>query len=195
MSHTTQQFIKHLHFDYIETYSFNRLPPALQSEYDLLSKQRQTRRLPPHEMKRFMELDQTHNGLEVLINEHVQFHPSSIKMSTIKNDDPDISHLKEILEMEIVEWLAMLCAPYYRDAIVFYNADGQIVAVLNVCLSCLHLNTGHEDLKADFEAFDLLKKLFLKKGHPVENPESFLMNQLGEQKAKWLAERKKRNAL
>jgi hypothetical protein len=184
----SNDYITALDFDYIETYSFNRFDPLTQIEYDQLSKQREQNPLPPLSMKRFKELDNLYNGSDLLVDKNQHFHPSSVKMSTIKNDT-EISHLKEILKMEIVEWLAMLCAPFYRDAIVFYNSSGQIVSVLNVCLECKHITTGDKHLQADFEVYDLLKKFFLEKGHTVENPGYFLMDQFGEQKAKFLAER------
>lgn len=187
---TSKDYIRELDFDCIESYSFNRFAPLIQIEYDQLSKQREQGRLLPLSMKRFKELENTYNGSELLIDKTGNFHSSSVKMGTFKKDDPEILHLKQILEMDVVEWLAMLCAPFYRDAVVFYNSSGQIVSVLNVCLECKHITTGNEELRADFEVYDLLKKFFLKNGHRVENPDYFLMDQLGEKKAKFLAERK-----
>jgi len=185
----SKDYIKELDFDYIETYSFNRFTPLIQIEYDQLSKQREQGRLLPLSMKRFEELKNLYNGSELLIDKNGFFHPSSVKMSTFKKDDPETLHLKQILGMDVVEWLAMLCAPFYRDAVVFYNSSGQIVSVLNVCLECMHITTGNKELQADFEVYDLLKKFFLKNGHRVENPDYFIMDQFGDKKAKFLAER------
>lgn len=185
----SEDYIKELNFDYMETYSFNRLDPLLTVEYDELSQRRRHGRLPVPDMKRFEELDRLYNGFELLIDESGTFHHSCERISTFQIDDPEVMRFKQIMQMEVIECLNMLCAPFYRDAVVFYDSSGQIVSVLNVCLSCKHMTTGNQRLRADFEVYDLLKKFFLDNGHRVEEPHFFLMNQFGDKKAKFLAAR------
>lgn len=185
-------YIKGLNFDYIETYSFNRLDPLLTIEFDKLSQRRQQGRLSVPDMNRFEELNSLYNGSELLLDDNRNFHHSCEKMSTFQIDNPQILHFKQIMQMEIVECFHMLCAPYYRDAVVFYNSSGQVVSVLNICLSCHHMTTGHQKLKADFEVYDLLKKFLLSNGHRIENPDYFLMNEFGDMKAKFLAAREEK---
>jgi len=185
----SEDYIKALNFDYIETYSFNRLDPILMVEHNELVERRRHGRLPGPDMKRFEELDKLYNGFELLIDERGTFHHSSERVSVFQIDDPEVVRFKQIMQMEVIECLDMLCPPYYRDAVVFYDLSGKIVSVLNVCLSCMYMTTGERMLRADFEVYDLLKRFFLDHGHRVEEPHSFLMNELGEKKAKILIER------
>ncbi|RAJ77253.1 hypothetical protein CLV59_10718 [Chitinophaga dinghuensis] len=185
----SEEYIKSVDFSYIETYSFNRLNPILTAEYDELFKRGRHGRLSVFDTKRLEELGSIFNGLELLIDESGSFHHSCERVSTFQADDPEVLHLKQILQMEMVECMNFLCAPYYRDAVVFYNSSGKIISTLNVCLSCKHMTTGTKRLKADFEVYDLLKKFFLANGHRVEDPHAYLMDQLGDQKAKFLADR------
>lgn len=184
----SEDYIKELNFDYIETYSFNRLNPLLTVEYDELFERRRDERLSVSDMKRLEELDSLYNGLQLLIDENGTFHHSCERISTFQMDDPEVRRFRQIMQMEVIECLNMLCAPNYRDAVVFYSS-GKIISVLNVCLSCKHMTTGNQRLRADFEVYDLLKKFFLDNGHRVEEPQSFLMDQFGDKKAKFLAER------
>lgn len=185
----SEDYIKELNFDYMETYSFNRLDPLLKVEYNELFERRRHGILPATEMARLEERDRLYNGLELLVDDRGTFHHSCEKIATFQMDDPEVMRLKRIMQMEVIECLDFLCAPYYRDGIIFYDSTGKIVSVLNVCLSCKHMTTGVQRLRADFEVYDLLKKFFLDSGHCVEEPHSFLMDQFGEKKAKFLAER------
>jgi len=190
----SEDYIKELDFDYLETHSFNRLNPLLAVEYDELLQRGRHDRLQASDMKRLEELERLYNGFELLIDERGTFHHSSERISIFRRDDPEVVRFKQIMQMEVIECLHMLCAPYYRDAVVFYDSSGKIVSVLNVCLSCKHMTTGDHQLRADFEVYDLLKKFFLDNGHRVEEPHSFLMDQFGDKKAKFLEERNaKRN--
>jgi hypothetical protein len=174
----------------METYSFNRLDSLLKVEYDELCLRRQLNQLSASDKERLKEIDGLYNGWELLIDKNGTFHHSSEKISTFQVHDPEVVRFKEIMKLEVIECFKMLCAPIYRDAVVFYESSGKIVSVLNVCLSCKYMTTGNRQLRADFEVYDLLKKFFFDNGHRVENPHFFEMDtKLGKMKLKFLAER------
>jgi hypothetical protein len=190
----SDDYIKDLKFDYMETYSFNRLSPLLKAEYDELFLRRQEKPLSVPDMERFKELGELYKEWELLIDKNGNFHHSSEKMAVFQAHDPEVVRFTEIMNMEVIESFNTLCAPMYRDAIVFYESSGKIVSVLNVCLSCNYMTTGHQNLRADFEVYDLLNKFFFDIGHRVENPHKFDMNEkLRKMKAKFLAKREKKN--
>ncbi len=61
-----------------------------------------------------------------------------------------------------------MCAPIYRDAIVFYK-DNKIVSTLNVCLSCEYMETKmFKHVNADNETYKLFRQFFIDCGHHVE---------------------------
>ncbi|HEY8896251.1 MAG TPA: hypothetical protein VIM79_15595 [Niastella sp.] len=107
-----------------------------------------------------------------LVKEEHLFKPGSKRTGTFKNDHPTAERIKEILLTEIENSMAFLCAPVYRDALVFYDSNGKIVSLLNICLTCLDLHAApHNRIKGDYKAFEWLRRLFQGLGHEIENPE------------------------
>lgn len=63
-----------------------------------------------------------------------------------------------------------MCAPVYRDAIVFYNKEDAIIEVLNICFSCEFIqNSNKTFIDADKSFYSHLKSLLLKFGHTIES--------------------------
>lgn len=106
----SEDYIKELHFDYMETYSFNRLDPLLKTEYDELLERGQHSRLPVPDLTGFEELDTLYNGSELLIDDNGIFHHSCERISTFQMDDPEVMRFKQIMQMEVVECLNFLCS-------------------------------------------------------------------------------------
>jgi hypothetical protein len=169
-------FINSLAFDHIETYSFQRgigfeeKREKIQIEYDKLGAKKSNKNdLTIEEEQRFNELRELVGYTQYLINEKGQFHWSSKKINTFNNNNPIVGAIKEILLIEAVAIPRWLCAPVYRDGIVFYDKGNKIVSTLNVCLSCQYMETKKFDhVNADNKTYDLLKKLFIDIGHDVE---------------------------
>ena len=62
-----------------------------------------------------------------------------------------------------------MCAPIYRDAIVFYDLNKEIISTLNVCLSCEYMETKmFNHINADVETYNLMREFFIGLGHKVE---------------------------
>ena len=105
---------------------------------------------------------------QYLLNDKKQIHPSSKKINTYKFDSPIIDRLKNILRNEIVEIPMWVCAPTYRDAIVFYDNGHNIVSTLNVCLDCQYMEIKMFDhISGDYKTYELLKRFFIDIGHEV----------------------------
>jgi hypothetical protein len=155
-------YINELIFDYVETYSFQR----------------------GKEFEESLKLRSSSEITQYLIYDKGKFHPHSKKTNTFKHDTPMADRIKQILRIEVVETLPLLCAPEYRDAFVFYDHNNQIVSTLNICLSCMHLKSEGVQLKADIRTYDLLKKLFLEIGHEVEKPEHSWIEEMEQLKKK-----------
>ena len=80
------------------------------------------------------------------------------------------SKIISILQTPIHDIPRWLCAPYYRDALVFYSADNQIVSTLNICVSCQYMETTmFNHINGDYKTYDLLKRFFIEIGHEVED--------------------------
>jgi hypothetical protein len=179
-------YIKSLTFDYIETYSFQRGPnyeeklKLLRQEHDKLKIRKEKRNnLSEQEEIYLSELYELSGYTQYLINEKGQFHPSSKKTNTFQQGDPMVDRLTSILHTKIDDIPMWLCAPIYRDAIVFYNNSKEIISVLNVCLSCQYMETAmFKHINGDYETYDLLKRYFIDIGHDVEEPTKFIWDEL-----------------
>lgn len=174
----SNDYINGLEFKFIETYSlqrgeeFEETKKLMTAEYNSLKKLNHLNSL---QGKRFTKLNELLNSTQYLINERGEFHFSSKKISRFDKNYPAVKKLKDILQTEIKQRPMLLCAPEYRDAIVFYDRNQQIVSCLNVCLSCNQLETTRfNHINADWETYNLLKQFFMEIGHDVENPDHFM---------------------
>jgi hypothetical protein len=187
------EFINDLTFDYVETYSFQRGLEFEENdklnkvEYDKLkAKKGNQNNLSVKEEVIFSKLDKLLGVPQYLLNDEGQFHYSSEKINTFKKNDQNLERIKNILQTEIVEIQRWLCAPEYRDALVFYNSDNKIVTSLNVCLSCQYMESSiFNHIDGDYKTYDLLKRFFIDIGHNVENPEYFPLDDLNKLKEKY----------
>lgn len=186
-------YIKSLVFDYIETYSFQRgamfeeNDKMMKIEYDKLNAKKDKRnKLTVEEEKRFIELKELVGYTQYLINENGHFHPSCKKINTINSNDSIVDSLKKILLIEAIEIPRWMCAPFYRDAIVFYSKENNIVSTLNVCLSCQYMETKmFNHINGDYKTYDLLKKFFIDIGHEVEDPDYSILEYINKEKSKY----------
>jgi hypothetical protein len=56
----------------------------------------------------------------------------------------------------------------YRDALAFYDEQGNLVKVLNICFSCDGmLSHAGEIVQADTTAYDALRAFLIQLGHPI----------------------------
>lgn len=189
---TSIDFINNLTFDYVETYSFQRgqafeeNKKLIQVEYDRLKRRKEKfDNLSNAEEDRFFTLHGLLGYTQYLINDKGQFHPSSKRTNVFSNNDPNIDRIKNILLTPINDIPRFMCAPEYRDALVFYDSDKTIVSTLNICLSCNYMETMFNHIDADFETYDLLKRFFIDIGHEVEKPDYFILDDINKMKSKY----------
>ena len=166
-------YVSGLNFEYIETYSFQR-------DTEFMAWQDQQRaiytRLSAIEKKRGLTVDETVQFAKVkrlgsvryLIDEDGKFHPSSRLTHTFKKTDKQVGWVMGVLQAETIDIPAWMCAPLYRDAIVFYNGDGSRTSVLNICFSCQYMATETFNIDADVRVYNLLKQFFIELGHPID---------------------------
>lgn len=170
-------YIKDLPFDYIETYSlqrgeeYNVVIQILKPErHNLKVRKEKRNNLTDSEEIRLSELDALLGVTQYLIDNTGRFHFSSQRTNTFICDNEEISLLKNILLTKTTNVNNWMCAPIYRDAIVFYKSSGEIVSVLNICLSCEAMAIDScNRVVADSSTYEMLRKFFKEIGHPVES--------------------------
>ena len=87
------------------------------------------------------------------------------------------AHLKAIndifLDEEETNDPDINCLPFYRDGLVFYDREGKIVGVVNICFKCGHFRENpwvYSDFPMDtFKKWGLLRTYFKETlGHPIK---------------------------
>ena len=171
---TSSDYVDELHFDYIETYSFQRgeefeaRRKERLAEYIKLKELQRKRKLNADEENEFLRLSDE-GETRYLIDSKGEFHPSSEKIQVLKRADPKIERLIGILRIEAKDIPQWMCAPVYRDAIVFYDDEGNIVSTLNICFSCEYMATKMlSEINADVKVYELLKQFFVELGLEIE---------------------------
>ncbi|WP_313533554.1 hypothetical protein [Sphingobacterium athyrii] len=174
---TSSQYIQSLAFDYVETFSLQRgdeyeaAIQALKPERSKLKVRKEKgNNLSETEEIRLNELDALLSVTQYLIDDTGRFHFSSQRTNTFQYGNEAISLLKNILLTKTTDVSNWMCAPIYRDAIVFYKSSGEIVSALNICLSCEVMAIGSScQVVADCSTYEMLRKFFKDIGHPVES--------------------------
>lgn len=173
------RFIGNLEFDYIETYSLLRTPGYQDEktegfeELQVLKKRKEAKNnLTEQELTRMEYLFKYFGQTQYLINKEGKFHPTAEKTGSYEKDSPEVQSLIRALNMRFEDLTGFMCAPVYRDAVVFYDSNDNIVSVLNVCLSCEWLATApSKEIIADQKTYKLLREFFIVIGHNIEDEE------------------------
>ena len=174
---TTNEFWTLQQFNYIVTYSFNRGPKLAAQRAaatQLAAKVRKS--LPtadaaqlPALREELRQLEQAH-GIEMLplTQGRQAFHVTASPVAVLNKESASIQALADIMQLPVGQQSNWMCYPIYRDALAFYDAQNQLVRVLNVCFDCDKMVTDtSRQVRADTAAYRALRELLGQLGHPV----------------------------
>jgi len=169
-------FIDNLEFEYIETYSLQRGEPfdkkieLLESEFEKLET---ITELSKTEKNRLSELNDLLNFTQVIINKKGEFHFSSEKVNRFQKTDIETKRLIKILQTETKDIPNWMCAPIYRDAILFFDKNDVLIKQLNICVSCEYMETElFNHINCDFKTYELMSEFLIDIGHNIEAEEA-----------------------
>lgn len=175
-------YIKSLNFEYAISYSglrgekFTILESENRKEIITIEKE--------IEVARFMERARLNKKIEKLKNElnvynariitkNKEFHRSVEQIHKFEKNDKEILKILNILSSKFDEQHVWMCPPIFRDAIVFYSKENEIVGILQICFSCNWIkNEDEEDFEVDHKIFPKLMNQLIKLGHKIENKEN-----------------------
>ncbi|WP_157530721.1 hypothetical protein [Hymenobacter norwichensis] len=175
---TTADYWNGLQFDYLTTYSLLRGPKWVQMQAAIRQQIQESRKLLLTAQgaqlltaRRRLELLHRKNNLDGnLLTEGLTeaYHLTASPVATLSCQSTKARELAAILAQPSHERQYLMCAPVFRDALAFYNAKHQLVAVLNVCLQCEQLyNEAGTEIKADTAVYPALRQWFEALGHKV----------------------------
>ena len=175
---TTGEFCDAINFDRIETYSFNRgakLASFTVAARELFQQQRHKLLTAPAAELPLLRgelrlLERTHEIESMSLTEGLNaFHITATPIAVIQADSSLMQQLVELLHIPVVTQSAWMCWPTYRDALAFYDEQGSLVKVLNICFGCdgMLSHTG-KIIQADTTAYQALRTFLIQVGHPIE---------------------------
>ncbi|WP_427454090.1 hypothetical protein [Litorimonas sp. WD9-15] len=172
------EIVKGLQFSYIETYSIMR--NHLSETERTLHKQLYYKKVSQKEisesdmllLKSFDNLDRknTFYSQSMLFGTGERLNSSAVRTNRYAFDEPIAQRLMSILSIPYESHFDWMCAPIYRDAVVFRNQKNKIIMPLNICFSCTAMLVNDDtSIIADQKTFKSLKEFFIEIGHDILN--------------------------
>ena len=168
-----KDYIKNIHYEYIETYSLlrNEKYEDLLSEIEALEKSIKEPKFGWYrQTKRLSELKEYANQRQYILTDNHNFHPTSEKISTINRNEADAHLLDKVLctEYDAAGNFATACVPIFRDALVFYNERNSIITALNICFECNQMYSEEAGtISAHDKNYQNLAEFLHRKGHKI----------------------------
>lgn len=155
-------------FNFIATYSFNRapeLPAAIQQLKDALVIARFMRQAAlRHRLHRLTKSATT------LGEELAGSYSTAVQVAIIQLESSAGQHLSDLCRRGGAQTAWAGCVPTYRDALVFCDAQGQQLRVLNICFSCSVMQTDDgTSVEADMATYEQLRAFLIQLGHPISD--------------------------
>lgn len=91
------------------------------------------------------------------------------QIAVIEQNSVAAEQLSQLFQRAGGEVLYAMCLPVFRDALVFYDAQGQLLRVLHICFECLYMEASDKlNVEADIVFYSELRDLLIQFGHPIE---------------------------
>jgi hypothetical protein len=146
-----------LDYEFIETYSFKR---GSKLELELGKK------------------DFNLNGASYIMNTNGQFDATADKIATVRKGTNENEEINRIVSLPLTEVPSWMCAPFYRDALIFRTEDNQLIDTLNICFECSYMQDNQGNfIDADQKMYDELQSLLKSLGHNIQKDESLQLRE------------------
>jgi hypothetical protein len=166
---TASQFWELQQFSYIETYSFNRDPKRTALIQQTRESLQTARYMQQPAMRQL--LNRLESGVDTLTQGLGDFHPTATGVATVSQNSALGEQLAVIFRQAAKQEYYAGCRPIYRDALAFYDAQGQLLRVLNICFECHYMKTDAGlHIEASELTYDALRDYLTQLGHPIALP-------------------------
>ena len=178
---TIAEFWNAQRFHYLTTYSFNR-GPILSALRDAIAKDIEELRqsVSPsrfiQQLKLKRQLTEIENQLSMgvyrkrLTTGQLIIDSTADRIALIKPDSIEGKQLDAVFRAPPREVVYAACPPTYRDALAFYDEQGNLLRVLNICFGCLYMEADNGlAVEADIHTYEALRNLLITLGHPIED--------------------------
>lgn len=166
---TTSDYTKRIDHYYVKTYSFQR-----GGEYDAIEnyyeKVRSEVTISQQEKEAFRRLRNIEEKLYLtkIFDKNNELEKSAVLVCEFDKESTNYFKLLTILTTDFEEEKLWMCAPIYRDAILFFDQNNKLVGGLNICFECERIESiNNEHITTDYKVFQLLKEFLMNKGHQI----------------------------
>ena len=168
---TTKEFIESINFKYFETYSFQRKGQFDIYEELLKKYTNDNDSLTNEETIELKKLRKTIYNQEnnFIFSENKKINKTAELVYTYDNTKNLNDELINILKTPFVDFDAWMCAPIYRDAILFYDTNNMIIDGINICFECSNIiNLNKIEILTDRIVYEKLKEFLQSIGHKIK---------------------------
>lgn len=103
-----------------------------------------------------------------IFDDELQIHPTAQKTGTFLAGSAEVLKIKESLKTVDTVKAVSACAPIYREAILFFDKDKNLVSALNICLSCEYMSLNNsQHIDASNTCYEQLREFFISIGHEI----------------------------
>ncbi|MDJ0364586.1 hypothetical protein QMK33_05435 [Hymenobacter sp. H14-R3] len=103
-----------------------------------------------------------------LTQENAAFHITASPVARIERNSVAAQAFAAIMRKPMVSPMPFMCGPVYRDALAIYDAQHNLLNVLNICFDCDRLVTATgKEIQADAATYEALCDFLTRLGHPI----------------------------
>jgi len=172
-------YIQALNFEYVILFSglrgdaFTKLEKKNYQKIREIEKEIETARYMqvPKLKKEIRVLSDELNLLNArILDKDGNIHQSASEIYRFEKRSKELKSILDILTSSFKEEFFAVCAPVFRDALVFYSKESNITGIVQICFSCYRMeNENREQFKIDHRIFSKLKKEFKQVGHRIDD--------------------------
>lgn len=177
---TAADFWAQQSFHHLITYSFNRGPKlaALYTAADQVLAE--IAAVPPTDYLRQFKLKRQLRELQAekemeackrrLINAQGRFDNTAEQVAMVERESDTAEQIGQAFQCAGGEVMYAMCMPVFRDALAFYDKQGQLLRTLNICFECLYMEANTKvAVEAEMTVYQNLQILLAQLGHPIES--------------------------
>jgi hypothetical protein len=163
---TSREFIENVNFKYFVTYSFQRTEESDMYEI-LFSRYSNDNNSLTEEEYRKLRSSSKRGGF--IFTDDNYIHQMAELIYSSDNSSSANDELIEIMKTPFVDYDAWMCAPIYREAILFYDYKNQLIDGLNICFECCNvINLKRKNILTDRYVYERLKGFLESVGHRID---------------------------
>lgn len=105
----------------------------------------------------------------LIVNNNGEVHSTTSEMSTLQHNEKYADYIFQFFEhFSLDEPFSTRCLPVYRDSIVFFDDNDNIIKMIHICFQCANIKDGNnKNYFISDEGYHYFKQLLKELGHQI----------------------------